>query len=120
MPGKTISAYADAETARRVEALARIEDRAPSQIAAAALRFYLRLPPDAHDAIRQVEALGDAHDVEALVETMTRDLLKARSEVSLRKMADAMADRGIGAELDDEAAIEAEAVRLTRPERWRR
>jgi len=37
--GRTVSAYADEETARVIERLAAFEDRSPAQIAAAALRF---------------------------------------------------------------------------------
>lgn len=44
MAARTISAYADERTARDVERIAQSEDRSPAQIAAAALRFYARLP----------------------------------------------------------------------------
>jgi len=35
--------------------MARLEDRSPAQIAAAALRLYVRLPPAARDAWRRIE-----------------------------------------------------------------
>lgn len=59
MAGRTVSAYTDEATAAKVAEMARREDRSPAQIAAAALRFYVRLPAHARDAWRSAEALDD-------------------------------------------------------------
>jgi len=59
MAGRTVSAYADHLTASKVAEMAKIEDRSPAQIAAAALRFYVRLPNAARDAWRRIEAAGE-------------------------------------------------------------
>jgi hypothetical protein len=42
MTGRTVSAYTDEATAAKVAEIARLEDRSPAQIGAAALRFYVR------------------------------------------------------------------------------
>lgn len=55
----TLSAHTDAVTASRVSEMARREDRTPSQITAAAVRWYVRLSPSARDALRRIEAQGD-------------------------------------------------------------
>jgi hypothetical protein len=60
MTGRTVSAYADESTASSVAEMARLEDRSPAQIAAAALRLYVRLPPAARDAWRRIEASGES------------------------------------------------------------
>jgi predicted transcriptional regulator len=59
MAGRTVSAYTDEATAAKVADIARLEDRSPAQIAAAALRFYVRLPSAARDAWRRAEANGE-------------------------------------------------------------
>ncbi|MDG2520388.1 hypothetical protein P7B02_02450 [Caulobacter segnis] len=61
----TISTHIDAEIAHRISETARLEDRKPSQITAAALRWYLRLPSSARDALRRIEASGDKAAEEA-------------------------------------------------------
>ena len=58
MAGHTLSAYADEQTYQKVAQLAKIEDRSVAQIVSAALRFYMRLPRHAHDALRRAEADG--------------------------------------------------------------
>ena len=55
----TLSAHTDEATASRVSEMARLEDRTPSQITAAAVRWYVRLPVAARDALRRFEAQGD-------------------------------------------------------------
>jgi hypothetical protein len=55
MAGRTVSAYTDEATAAKVAEMARLEDRSPAQIAAAALRLYVRLPRRARDAWRAIE-----------------------------------------------------------------
>jgi hypothetical protein len=39
--------------------MAKLEDRTPSQITAAAVRWYVRLPASARDALRRIEAQGE-------------------------------------------------------------
>ena len=52
MAGRTVSAYTDETTAQRIAQLAKVEDRSPAEIAAAALRLYVNLPTHAHQAFR--------------------------------------------------------------------
>lgn len=110
MAARTISAYADEKTAGVVERIAQLEDRSPAQIAAAALRFYVRLPAEAHAAFRRVEKLGTDRDMDALAREITRKTLDAEWEVAHRQLVAEMTVEG-GASEDD---ILAEAVRLTR------
>lgn len=112
MAGKTISMHASEETARRVEHVARVEDRTPSQIAAAALKFYLQLPPEAHTALRHVQALGTEKDVEQVSRKMARLLLDAQFEVAERQVVASMTARGLN-RLQSEDDILAEANALT-------
>lgn len=55
----TLSAHTDEATASRVSEMARLEDRTSSQITAAAVRWYVRLPAAARDALRKIEAEGE-------------------------------------------------------------
>jgi hypothetical protein len=110
--GKTISMHASEETARRMEYVARVEDRTPSQIAAAALKFYLQLPPEAHAALRQVQALGTDQDVEQISRKMARLLLDAQFEVAERRVVASMTTQELD-ELQSEDDILTEANALT-------
>jgi predicted transcriptional regulator len=94
MAARTISLHASGETARMVEHLSRVEDRSPSQIAAAALAFYLRLPPEAHSALRHVQALGEEDDVRGVMRGVTRLLLNAQYDVAVRRMGEALRHQG--------------------------
>lgn len=111
MPARTISAYADAETAGVVERIAQLEDRSPAQIAAAALRFYIRLPSEARAAFRHVEKLGTAGDLDALGREITRKVLDAEWEVAHRRL---MAEMQVDETGDGEDDLLSEAVRLSR------
>ena len=82
MSGRTVSAYADERTASSVAEMARLEDRSPAQIAAAALRLYVRLPLAARDAWRRVEAAGESA-VEQAARAAGRALLDRQYEDAL-------------------------------------
>lgn len=111
MAARTISAYADEDTARAVERIAQLDGRSPAQIAAAALRFYVHLPTEAHAALRQVEKQGTAEDIDALAREITRTALDAEWKVAHSQIVAAMPPDSA---LADEGAILAAAVRLTR------
>lgn len=80
--GRTVSAYADEATADRIVQLARIESRSPAQLAAAALRLYVSLPAEAHQALRQIEALNSTEAAERLSRGVTRMLLDIAYEAA--------------------------------------
>lgn len=82
MTGRTVSAYTDEATAAKVARIAKLEDRSPAQIAAAALQFYVRLPSSARDAWRAIEASEDSAIDEAAW-AAGRALLDQRYERSL-------------------------------------
>lgn len=115
MPARTISAYADEETARVVEQIAELEDRSPAQIAAAALRFYARLPSEARAAFRRIEKLGTEADLDTLTRAITRKTLDAEWEVAHRRFIGDMTNVPVPAadESVNEDDLLAEAVRLT-------
>lgn len=106
MAAKTISLHASGETARMVDHLSRVEDRSPSQIAAAALAFYLRLPPEAHSALRHVQALGEEEDVRGLMRGVTCLLLNAQYEVAVRRMGEELHQQGVPVPETEEAMLE--------------
>ena len=111
MAARTISAYADEETARIVERIAQLEDRSPAQIAAAALRFYVHLPAEAHAAFRRIEKVGTIEDMDALAREITRKTVDAEWEVAHRQF---VAEMKVEDGPADEDSILAEAVRQTR------
>lgn len=112
MAGKTISMHASEETARRLEHICRMEARNPSQIASAALDFYLRLPAEAHTALRHLQALGSEEDLDRASQRLWHVLLDAQYEIAERRMVAAMTVDGMDG-LETENDIADEAVRLT-------
>lgn len=56
---KTLSAQAPEELCRRVDKLGDAEGRSRSQVVLAAVEFWTHLPPEAHLAIRQIQAMGE-------------------------------------------------------------
>ncbi|MBF0306584.1 MAG: hypothetical protein HQL40_21560 [Alphaproteobacteria bacterium] len=109
MAARTISAYADERTARDVERIAQSEDRSPAQIAAAALRFYVRLPAEAHAALRRLEKLGTDRDMDDLAREIGRKALDAEWDVAHRQL---VTEMKVGDAPVDEDGILTEAVRL--------
>lgn len=119
MAGKTISMHATEETARLIEHIARVEDRSPSQIASAALNFYLQLPSEAHSALRYVQGLGTDEDVDRVSRKIARLLLDAQFEVAEQRLVASMSSLGLD-RLESEDDIIAEANELTAHNRSRK
>jgi|GEM_PF-743832 len=112
MAGKTISAYTDEGTATMVEHVSRVEQRKPSQIAAAAIGFYVRLPVEAHAALRRLEAIATPEDLNLMRREVTRAISDASYRAAVRQSAPRVREiYGDALQTDDE--ILAEAVRLT-------
>jgi hypothetical protein len=107
----TLSAHTDEATASRVSEMARLEDRTPSQITAAAVRWYVRLSAPARDALRRFEAQGDRAIEEAAWAAGRALLDKEYEEVLDRGLAQYASGLPTDAPEDD---ILAEAVRFTR------
>ena len=107
----TLSAHTDEATASRVNEMAKLEDRTSSQITAAAVRWYVRLPAAARDALRRIEAQGDRAIDEAAWAAGRALLDKEYDEVLSRGLANYRPTLGAGASEDD---VLAEAVRITR------
>jgi hypothetical protein len=113
MAGRSISAWADEETARLVESVVKVEDRSAAQVAAAALRFYVQLPEEARAAIRRIEALGSAEEIRWAISEVARALLIAQFKIASRRGAEQMRLESEETLETDEDALD-EAVRLTR------
>ncbi len=111
MPGRTISAFADEETASLVEQLALLEGRTPSQIAASALALYVRLPAEGHSSLRYVQAYGTADEFARMTREVARAMVDAEYEISYQKVVDSMPVKAGGPRTEEE--LLAEAVRLT-------
>jgi predicted transcriptional regulator len=110
MSGRTVSAYADEETAEKVAEMARLEDRSPAQIAAAALRLYVRLPAPAREAWRRLEADLEPGILDAAAWEAGRALLDRQFDAVVA----ALSSGSRGAAYADEEAILAHAVRVTK------
>lgn len=108
---RTISSHVDTATAQLVDQTAKLEDRRPSQITAAALRWYLRLPPSARDAMRRIEAAGEKA-VDEAAWAVGRALLD-KEYLGLTREVMGSLKTGLPAEATEDQ-IAAEAVRLTR------
>ncbi|MBO9546721.1 hypothetical protein [Caulobacter sp.] len=109
MPSR--STHLDETTDTLIAKTAKLEDRNPSQIMAAAVRWYLHLTPGARDAMRRIEATGGAA-VEEASWALSRALLEREYETLVRQGAGSLkTDLTAEATEDD---IMAEAVRMTR------
>lgn len=115
MAGKTVSAFADEETARLVEQVARVEDRPVSQIASAALAFYARLPAEAHTALRVIKAYGGAEALQRVSRDVARVLVDAQFDVARQRFAAAIRPEDAGAG-DTEDDLLAAALHLSAPD----
>ncbi|MEG3437887.1 hypothetical protein V0288_12235 [Pannus brasiliensis CCIBt3594] len=115
MKGKTVSAYTDSETASRVAGIAKLEHRPPARIAGMALKWFVSLPPEAREALWQIEALGDEDDLAEVRREMTRTLLNVRYNIARRQVLAEMNVEGLG-ELETEDDSLAAAVNLTHDE----
>jgi len=112
MAGKTISAYTDAETASMVEHISKLEQRKPSQIAAAALAFYVRLPVEAHAALRRLEAIGTPEDLNLMLREVTRAISNASYNAAVRQSGPRVREK-YGSALANEDEILRTAVLLS-------
>lgn len=107
---QTISSQVDDRTAELVAQTVKLEDRNRSQIAAAALRWYIRLSPSARDAMRRIEASGE-QAVDEAAWAVGRTLLERDYAAALGKVVPSLMPK-LPADASEEQ-IMAEAVRLT-------
>ncbi len=108
--GKTISAYTDEKTAVRVNEMAQQEQRKAAQIAGAALKLYVQLPPEAREAFRAIEQQGDSA-LELMQREVTRALLNVQYSWARQQAVQSMPSLTPEQQTEDE--LLAEAVRLT-------
>lgn len=113
MAGKTISAYTDSETASRVGAIAKVEQRTPAQIGGMALKLFVFLPKEAREALWQIKTMGNALVWESLMNEVTRTILNVQYKLASGQVVEQMNVEKLG-DLDSEEEILATAVNLTR------
>ena len=109
MPSR--STHLDVPTDLLIAKTAKLEDRNPSQIMAAAVRWYLHLTPGARDAMRRIEATG-ASAVEEASWAVSRALLEQEYDTLVQQGARALKTTLPADASEDD--IMAEAVRMTR------
>ena len=97
--------HANADLAHTLELRARMDDRTPSQIASAALGFYLRLPPEAHAALRHVQALGTDDDARRVINQVARLLLNAQYDVAVRRLGQELEERAVSVPESEEEML---------------
>jgi hypothetical protein len=116
MAGRTISAHTDEATHEAISRISKAEDRPASQIVAAALRLYMRLPPGTRDSIRNIEAHGTPAEIAEAFRRVAFALAGASFAVSERRLAEQMHIED-EQKLTTEDDILAAAVRATRQNR---
>ena len=112
MAGKTISAYTDSETASRVGAIAKVEQRTQAQIGGMALKLFVSLPKEAREALWQIETMGNGQDWESLMNEVTRTVLNVQYRLASQQVIEQMKVEKLG-DLDSEDEILQAAVNLT-------
>lgn len=112
MAGKTISAYTDSQTASRVGAIAKLEQRTQAQIGGMALKLFVSLPKEAREALWQIETMGNGQDWESLMNEVTRTVLNVQYRLASLQVIEQMKVEKLG-DLDNEDDILQAAVNLT-------
>lgn len=118
---RTISSVMDETVARAVADVARIEDRTPSQVVNAAVRFYTQLPEGARRSLRSIDTLGTEEERAEAIRSMARSLAESSFHIATRRGGEQIAANNpeLLENLKTEDDIMAEAVRLCREAGWR-
>jgi|SRR5690349_2729546 hypothetical protein len=113
MASRTVAAHVDGATVARLRSTAGVENRAPSQIMAVALKTMLDMSPGARRALFAIDGIADEAERAFAMKAIGRAALKAYERIiDARHREDHHpATNDI---LETEEAIEAEAVRLSR------
>jgi hypothetical protein len=106
MPGKSISAYVDDETAAAVDQITTMTGVKKANFGGRALKFYAGLSEDARRALTGIESAGTPQDRQFVMREVTRVLAIAHLKIIQRKVvAEMRAD--IGGDGSDKAIEEA-------------
>ena len=114
MASRTVAAHVDEATSTRLKAVAGVENRAPSQIMAVALKAMLDVSPGARRALFAIDGIADEAERDFAMKTIGRAALKAYERVVDARQHPYHHPVTNDA-LDTDEAIEAEAARLCRP-----
>lgn len=112
MAGKTIATHLDGTSVERLGMIAEAEGRNASQLVAVATRLLLDMSPAARRALIAMDG-SKPEDREFVKRVMGRAALKAREQLVAKRMPAAYSPL-TNQPLDNESAIEAEAVAATR------
>ena len=111
MPGKSISAYVDDETAAAVDQIANMTGVKKANFGGRALRFYVGLSEDARRALTGIESAGTPQDRQFVMREVTRVLAIAHLKIIQRKVVAEM-HSDIGGDGSDAAIDEATSIAL--------
>jgi hypothetical protein len=115
MSGKTISAYTDETTAKRINSIAKQEHRKTAAVAGTALKLYAELSSEARGAWWQIQAVGTSEDLEDIRREMTRALLNVKYKLAHRQVMEQMKSEHLD-RLETEDDILSAAIDLTNDE----
>ncbi|MGI8547884.1 MAG: hypothetical protein ACR2M1_11195 [Gemmatimonadaceae bacterium] len=108
---RTLSCAATEELCGRVDKVAELEARSPSQVVVSAADLYTRLPVEAHIALRRIESLGGEAELQRTVVDMGRYILDRQFDAARSAVAATMDVDALSAlESDDEFLSAASAV----------
>ena len=113
-PTQTISGSASKELVDRVQAVATIEDRTPSQVVVSAVDLYTRLPSEAHLALRRIAALGGETELEQTLVELGRHILDRQFAAARHAVAAGMRVDDLGALESDEDFLRAASAAVAR------
>lgn len=87
MPGQSLSAYVDDETAAAVEEITKATGVKKANFGGRALKFYAALSDDARRALTGIENSGTPQEKEFVMREVTRVLAIAQFKIAQRKLA---------------------------------
>jgi hypothetical protein len=110
----TIAAHTDEKTRDRLRNAAANESRSPSQIVSVALRTVLELSPSARRAIYAIDGTANEEERQFAARLIGRGALKAYERIISARHGNPARPTVTNQVLENEAAIEAEAIELCR------
>ncbi|SMH52348.1 hypothetical protein [Mesorhizobium australicum] len=110
----TVAAHIDEKTRERLRNTADSESRSPSQIMGVAVKTMLSLSPAARRALFAIDGAASEDERQLAMRIVGRSALKAHERLIVARHTDPDRQPATNEILDNETAIEAEAVELCR------
>ena len=111
MTGQTIAAHLDPASLAEFKSVVKTENRSPSQVVGVSLRAFLDYSPSAKRALFAIDGLAEQDDREFAARLVGRAVLRAYEGILAARRTETASLTGNEA-LDDDDAIEADAVRI--------